>query len=55
MDDGIIMAQRLKSLKQPVTLTVMDELSHGFLNLAGTELIKGATSNCLTLMKNALK
>ena len=55
MDDGIMMAQRLKSIGQPVTLTVMENLSHGFLCLTGTEQINIAHAKCSAMIKKSLK
>ena len=49
------MAQRLKSLGQPVTLTVMENLSHGFLSLMGTDELAAAQNKCILMIKEALK
>ena len=38
MDDSIAMAQKLKRIGQPVTLTVMEGLPHGFLSLLGSDV-----------------
>uniref|UniRef100_A0A1X7TZZ6 Hormone-sensitive lipase n=1 Tax=Amphimedon queenslandica TaxID=400682 RepID=A0A1X7TZZ6_AMPQE len=54
LDDGIMMAQRLKSLDQPVTLTVMENLSHGYLSLTGTEQLNAAYAKSIAMMKQAL-
>ena len=54
LDDGITLAQRLKSVGQPVTLNVMEGLSHGFLCFTGTDHITAAQERCTLLMKNAL-
>lgn len=55
MDDGIIMAQRLQAENQPVTLTVMEALPHGFLSLAGVDEVHTAQAKCMTMIKNSLK
>lgn len=34
LDDSVMFAKRLKSLDQPVTLCVVDDLPHGFLSLS---------------------
>lgn len=34
LDDSVMFAKRLKSLEQPVTLCVVDDLPHGFLSLS---------------------
>ena len=48
------MAQRLKSVDQPVTLTVMENLSHGYLSLTGTEQLNAAYAKSIAMMKQAL-
>lgn len=55
MDDGIILAQHLQAAEQPVSLTVMETLPHGFLSLTGVEEIHVAHAKCLAIIKNALK
>ena len=54
LDDGIVMAQRLQSLGQPVKLTVMEKLPHGFLCLAGVDEIQSAQKTAIHHMKLAL-
>ena len=43
------MAQQLKSLGQPVTLTVIENLCHGFLCLRGTDQLTAAHNRCVRM------
>ena len=56
LDDAIIMAQRLKSVGQPVTLNVMDNIPHGFLNFAttGNSDLQAAFKLCLIYLRQGL-
>ena len=54
LDDGITFAQRLKSVGQPVDLTVLEGISHGFLSLTGAENVTFAQRRCNKMMKNVL-
>ena len=49
------MAQRLKSLGQPVTLTVIENLCHGFLCLRGSDQLTAAHDRCVHMLNEALK
>lgn len=54
LDDGVVMAQRLQALGQPVQLTVMDKLPHGFLCLTGVDEIQSAQKTAIRHMKDVL-
>ena len=54
LDDGVAMAQRLKSVGQPVKLTVMETLPHGFLCLTGVDEIQTAQKIAIQQMKETL-
>ena len=54
LDDAIHMAQKLKSIQQPVTLNVVDNLPHGFLSLIANSDVNNATKLCLDYMKHGL-
>ena len=51
LDDGITFAQRLRAIDQPVNLTVLDGISHGFLSLTGADNVVQAQLKCTRLMK----
>ncbi len=57
LDDAVSMAQRLKSIQQPVTFDIAENLPHGFLALvsAGNNVdMNEATKLCLNYMKLGL-
>ncbi|KAJ8273472.1 hypothetical protein GJAV_G00101980 [Gymnothorax javanicus] len=51
LDDSVMFARRLRSLKQPVTLHVVEDLPHGFLCLQVCKETQEANSICLARMR----
>lgn len=58
LDDAVAMAHRLKSIGQPVTLNVLDNLPHGFLCMvsAGSNVdLSAAQRLCLEYLRKELQ
>lgn len=57
LDDVVAMAHKLKSIDQPVTLNVLDNLPHGFLSVAGASNnanLMSAQKLCVEYIKKEL-
>lgn len=54
LDDGVEMATRLKSINQPVQLTVLDKLPHGFLCLAASDEVQHGQKIAIQVIKKEM-
>ncbi|XP_060760864.1 lipase, hormone-sensitive a isoform X2 [Neoarius graeffei] len=56
LDDSVMFAKKLKSIDQPVTLTVLEDIPHGFLSLSHLcKETKDASDICVTRIKEVFE
>ncbi|CAN9503549.1 unnamed protein product [Ophioblennius macclurei] len=56
LDDSVTFARRLRAIGQPVTLTVVDDLPHGFLSLSQlAKETEAATEACVVRMREVFR